>query len=236
MPPLTPVQSQVIAGLLAGKSVSAVARENGIHRSTIYHWRNEHPYFSIVLDQARSRQQVNMYDLVQDLTEQALETVATMLESEDANLRIRAAQTILRVADPGRVPRGLRAPMEIETMADETQAQRAALDLAPLPGSIESDTIRQNSTVKSDPARLSRGPRSIQFETMAAQTSELDLTDFVDTFESDTIRQKPTLKSGPSRNSRCACGSGLKYKRCCGSTQIACPTGHEPRFSAGSPA
>jgi transposase-like protein len=87
MAALTPVQSQVIAGLLAGKSVSAVARENGIHRSTIYEWRNEHPYFSLVLEQCRSRHQVNLYDLVQDLTEQTLETVGTMVQSEDANLR-----------------------------------------------------------------------------------------------------------------------------------------------------
>jgi transposase-like protein len=48
MAALTPVQSQVIAGLLAGNSVSAVARENGIHRSAIYEWRNEHPYFSLL--------------------------------------------------------------------------------------------------------------------------------------------------------------------------------------------
>jgi hypothetical protein len=41
-----------MARLLAGKSISAVARDNGIHRSTIYHWRNEHPYFNIVFDQA----------------------------------------------------------------------------------------------------------------------------------------------------------------------------------------
>ena len=33
MPELTPIQSQVLADLLAGKSVSAAARENGIHRS-----------------------------------------------------------------------------------------------------------------------------------------------------------------------------------------------------------
>ena len=190
MPQFTPIQSQVMAGLLAGKSVSAVARENGIHRSTIYHWRNEHPYFNIVLDQARSRHQVNMYDLVQDLTEQALETVATMLEADDATLRLRAAQTILRVADPARLPKGLRSSMEIETMADQTLAQRAELDLAPMREAIESDTIRQNSTVKSE----------------------------------------------PSRNSRCACGSGLKYKRCCAGSQIARPADREVSFSAASPA
>ncbi len=173
MAQLTCAQSQVIAGLLAGKSVSAVARENGIHRSTIYEWRNEHAYFGLVLDQCRSRHQVNLYDLVQDLTEQALEMVATMLQSEDATLRLRAAQAILRIAQPGRVPKGLRTNMEMETFADQTVAQ----------------------TAKLDPPLVEEEP------------------------ESDTIRQNPTLKSEPARNSRCACGSGLKYKRCCGSVQ-----------------
>jgi transposase-like protein len=142
MPQLTPIQSQVIAGLLAGKSVSAVARENGIHRSTICQWRNEHPYFGLVLDQCRSRHQVNLYDLVQDLTEQALETVAIMLQSEDATVRLRAAQAILRIAHPGRVPKGLRAGMEMETFVDQTVAQTAKLDPPPVEEEPESDTIR----------------------------------------------------------------------------------------------
>ena len=177
MAAFTPIQSQVIAALLAGKSVSAVARENGIHRSTIYHWRNEHPYFNRVLDQCRSRHQVNLYDLVQDLTEKALETVAAMLESEDQNLRLRAALALLRVAQSARVPKGLRVPMEFEIFADQTLAQSAKLDPPPIEEIPESDTIRQN----------------------------------------------PTVRFKPCRNSRCFCGSGLKYKRCCGSVQTHRP-------------
>jgi transposase-like protein len=175
MSQLTPIQNQVLAGLLAGKSVSAVARENGIHRSTIYHWRHEHPYFGMALEQARSRHQVNLYDFVQDLTEQALETVATLLESDDAAVRLRAAQAILRIAEPPRLPRGMRSEVELETFADQTLIQKARLDLKEMP----------------DPA--------------------------LQPAESDTIQHNSTVKSEPGRNSRCSCGSGLKYKRCCGS-------------------
>jgi transposase-like protein len=174
MPELTPVQSQVIAGLLAGKSVSAVARENSIHRSTIYEWRNAHASFGLVLEQCRSRNQVNLYDLVQDLTEEALETVAAMPQSEDANLRLRASQTILRVGGPGRVPKGLQPAMELETFTDQMAVRCAKLDPPPMEKAAESDTIRQN----------------------------------------------PTVKFEPARNSRCACGSRLKYKRCCGIAHI----------------
>jgi transposase-like protein len=158
MPELSPIQCQVVAGLLAGKSVSAVARENNIHRSTIYHWRLEHPYFKVVLDKARSRQQTAMFDLVQDLAEQAIEVVSDLLSSEDANLRLRAAQAILRLANPGHLSKETRSVIDFE-----------ALDAHTAPP-VKFDTIRQNST----------------------------------------------LSPEQCRNSRCACGSGLKYKRCCG--------------------
>lgn len=171
MSQLTPIQEKVLAGLLAGNSVSAVARESGIHRSTIYHWRHEHPYFGVALEQARSRHQVNLYDFIQDLTEQALETIAAMLESDDAHIRLRAAQAVLRIAEPARLPKGMRREVEIETFADQSTIQNARL------------AVKQSS----------------------------------EPVESDTIRQNPTSKFEQARNSRCSCGSGLKYKRCCGS-------------------
>ena len=164
------LQTQVVAGLLAGKSVSAVARENGIHRSTIYNWRHEQPYFTLVLDQARSRHRTSMYDLAQDLAEQALETVEELLGSQDSNLRLRAAQLILRVAEPAHLSRDTKTAMNVETLADHTFA------------------------------------RSMTF----TPTAEAEPAEF------DTIRQNSTLQSEPSRNSRCRCGSGLKFKRCCG--------------------
>ncbi len=172
---LTPIQDQVLAGLHAGKSVSAFSRENVIQRTTIYNWRHEHPNFGVALEQYRTLHQVNMYDFIQDLTEQALETVAALLKSDDAAVRLRAAQAILRIAEPGRLPKGMRSEVEFETFADQSTIGNASLQLkeasSPTPGGVEFDTIRQN----------------------------------------------PALKGEPPRNSRCSCGSGLKYKRCCGS-------------------
>jgi transposase-like protein len=140
MPEVTPIQSQVVAGLPAGKSVSAVARENGIHRSTIYHWRLEHPYFKIVLDKARSRQQTAMFDLVQDLAEEAIEVVSDLFASEGANLRLRAAQAILRLANPGHLSKETKSVIDLEASAAYTP-----------PSQPESDTIRQNPTLPLEP-------------------------------------------------------------------------------------
>ena len=185
MSELTPIQSQVLAGLLAGKSVTAVARENGIHRSTIYEWRHQQRHFIFALDQARSRHQTALFDFVQGLAEQALETVEELLASEDANLRLRAAQVVLRVAAPNHPSKATRSGMEFEALSDHTLAR-----VAKLPFAIEPE-------LEPEPP------------------------------PSDTIRQNPTLQSEPSRNSRCACGSGLNYKRCCGSGRASIAVGSE---------
>ena len=55
MPELTTIQYQVLAGLLAGGSIAAVAREHKIHRSTIYIWQHDHSAFTYALKDARAR-------------------------------------------------------------------------------------------------------------------------------------------------------------------------------------
>ncbi len=136
-----------------------------------------------MLDQARARHQAALYDHVQDLAEQALETIAKALTSEHVNVRLRAAQIILRVAAPGRAPASLHAA------ASPTPSQRA---------------FRLTTE--------DRNHRDVESLVDEARGIAAELP------QSDTTRQNPTLS--PSRNSRCACGSGLKYKRCCGGVTI----------------
>src|SRR5258708_3241150 len=97
---LSDIQSQVLAGLLAGQPVAAVAPDHGIHRSTIYNWRHEHPHFTFALDQARSRLHADLYDQLQDLAAQSLETLGQLLQSPSENVRLRVAQTLLRLGNP----------------------------------------------------------------------------------------------------------------------------------------
>ncbi len=96
MPELTPIQSQVLAGLLAGGSIAAVAREHKIHRSTIYNWQHDHPAFTYALKEARARHRAAMYDAAQDLAARAFETLGALLASDNEQTRLRAAQAILR--------------------------------------------------------------------------------------------------------------------------------------------
>jgi transposase-like protein len=140
MQTLTPVQTQVLAGLLAGQPVAAVAREHGIHRSTIYAWRRDHPHFSQALDQTRSALQAALFDEVQDLASQALEVLGELLRSEDSNVKLRAAQAILRAAPPFRP-------------APEAESGRPP---AEFPNEPKSDTMRHFSTQKTSTRKTGR--------------------------------------------------------------------------------
>jgi len=101
VPELTPLQSQVLAGLLAGGSVAAVAREHKVHRATIYNWRHDIPAFSNALGEARQRQAIAIHDAAQDLAARAYETLGALLNSSSDQTRLQAAQSILRAATAG---------------------------------------------------------------------------------------------------------------------------------------
>ena len=163
MPELTSIQTQVLNGLLSGNSVTAVAREHGIHRSTIYNWRHDHPHFSLALDKARARLETTLYDSTQDLAQRALDSLGELLDSPDANVKLRAIQIILRSA------------RHAEPSVD-SDPDGEARDVADGPESLESDpefdTIRHNSTVIStsspSPEAMTAAPATPDSNTSAA--------------------------------------------------------------------
>jgi transposase-like protein len=131
---LTKLQSQVLAGLLAGGSIAAVAREHRIHRSTIYNWRNEHSAFTAALNEVRNRQHAAMYDAAHDLASRAFETLNALLSCDDSNMRLRAAQTIIRSIAPAGIAQ--HQPPEFATGPDalrERMNHQSALKALPQP-------------------------------------------------------------------------------------------------------
>ena len=145
MQPLTPMQTQVLSGLLSGQPIAAVARDNGIDRSTIYHWRKDHPHFTFALDQARARLQAALYDDVQDLVSQALQVLAELLHSTDDKIRLRVAQTLLRAANPMKANTILHTNVGFENLSDHADGLRAMTALANA-GTPESNTIQPSPT------------------------------------------------------------------------------------------
>lgn len=164
MPELTPIQSQVLAGLLAGGSIAAVAREHKIHRSTIYNWQHDHPAFTYALKDARARHRAIMYDAAQDLAARAYDTLATLLGSDNEQTRLRAAQAILRTTSASASASAAEAVDEhmstsltrVKNIMERRDAIRSiALQDRPLLHStlpVSQDAVRQNSTLLQQPS------------------------------------------------------------------------------------
>lgn len=94
---LTPAQAQVVRSLAAGRSVSAAAREAGLHRSTIHNWLNQSPAFVEAVRQARLDFQIELSGQLLDLSAAALESLRGLLSNPDTPpaVRLRAALAIL---------------------------------------------------------------------------------------------------------------------------------------------
>jgi uncharacterized protein YchJ len=137
---LKPGAAQVLAAIVEGKSVSQAARENGIHRSTIYTWIHHSPAFAAALRQLTEERTLAISDQLLEISGDALDTIRHLVTSEDVPPAVR-----------------LRAALAVVQAAKRTEIT--------LPGSVD--------------------------------------------------ETNPISPQTP-RNSPCPCGSGLKFKRCCG--------------------
>ena len=71
---LTAVQQGVLQALVAGQSISAAAKEAGIHRSTVHLWTQKHPDFARALLAARQQRTDCLLDELGGLADLALDT------------------------------------------------------------------------------------------------------------------------------------------------------------------
>jgi len=94
---LSPAQAQVIAALVLGKTISAAARQVGIHRTTIHHWRRNQPAFRAAVHRARREYVELLNDQLRELASGALETMHKLLDdpATPSTVRLRAALAIL---------------------------------------------------------------------------------------------------------------------------------------------
>ena len=95
---LTPPQREALKHLQAGATVTAAAKAAGVHRSTIYEWRHEHPAFSCALYYAKRDAAHAAADDIRELATLAIDTIRQILTSDkaSASVKLKAAQYVLQ--------------------------------------------------------------------------------------------------------------------------------------------
>jgi transposase-like protein len=190
----SPPKQHVALLLASGKSVTAAAEEAGLHRSTIHQWLKTDSKFAAAVESARGEYVETLRDRLRDQAAIAVQAITDLLTSPNtpASVRLRAA---LAVLERPQFPKpGWNLPERIE--ADH---ERQLLDHLAV---IDADYKIM---------RMSRALRSEQnpLETLTAARQKSTLFDTNSGFS-------PNPSAQPSRNGLCPCGSGKKYKRCCG--------------------
>jgi transposase-like protein len=94
---LSPVQAQIIVALAQGRTITAAAREAGIHRNTIHNWFRD-PEFKAAADEAQQDYVETLNDGLRELAARALETLRELLDDPKTppSIRLKAALFILQ--------------------------------------------------------------------------------------------------------------------------------------------
>ena len=101
---LTPIQIRVLESLVAGLSISAAAKEVGIHRTTVHLWTRTLPDFAGALLTLRQQRADQLIDELGDLADLAINTFRQILSDENASasVRLRAAIEIAKLVESQR--------------------------------------------------------------------------------------------------------------------------------------
>ena len=101
---LTPIQVQVLQSLVAGLSVTAAAKEAGVHRTTVHLWTRTLPDFARAYLTLRQNRADRLVDELGDLADLAINTFRQLLsdESASASVRLKAAMEIVKLVEAQR--------------------------------------------------------------------------------------------------------------------------------------
>src|SRR6185436_10826643 len=94
---LSPKQLQVAVALAQGHTVSAAAREAGVHRGTIYQWIRTEPEFKAAAGAAKREYVAKLNDDLRELSAHALDTLRSLLDDPATPhiVRLKAALAVL---------------------------------------------------------------------------------------------------------------------------------------------
>jgi transposase-like protein len=131
----TEIRAQILEALSNGRSIAAAARDAGVHRSTIHLWIRTDAELSLAVDRARATQQSALFDELQDLAAQAVETLRELLtqSTTPASVKLRAAQAILKAAGSDQPSPELRLSLGIEQTLSRPTKFDTSVESVPRP-------------------------------------------------------------------------------------------------------
>ncbi len=129
---LRPEQEKALAMLVAGKSVTDVAREIGVHRVTLHRWMKSNPSFAAAFNQWREQMQESAHSRLLMMAEKAADALEKTLEAGDGRLAMRYFEKMgmarEREAGPTEAEEVI-AELEIEEMRRSVNRKKEAGDL-----------------------------------------------------------------------------------------------------------
>ncbi|MFN7934557.1 MAG: SEC-C metal-binding domain-containing protein [Bryobacteraceae bacterium] len=193
MHPLNAKQLEAIQALSTGLTATAAADAIGVHRTTLHNWCRTIPDFRDTLE-ASKRAYIDKYrSEMNALAAPSINILRGILDDDTASpsLKLRTALAIIKfvtTAEKSTTPKQQTSDQLLD--AAYMAGYRAAQQDSVAPTAPENDEIHHNSSLSSE------------VETDESATTE-------ETEETHDTHQTP-------RNALCPCGSGAKYKRCCG--------------------
>jgi AcrR family transcriptional regulator len=191
-------------------SVSAAARAAGVHRTTIHHWQRTSKEFSAAVDQARREFTESLADDMLDLAWAAIRALEDLISNPKTPPAVRLKAALAVLQRPQFPKRGWNLPVRLET-----PLQQETLDgIAELEADYHivrmTEAIRKQDE-RTEPRRSRSGSEPTQYE---PSPTPADCCPTAAPASASGSAQQPQAQR--ARNSLCPCGSGQKYKRCCG--------------------
>ena len=100
-PELSPAQTQTVAILAQGGTITAAANAAGVHRSTVHNWFKDCKPFRAAIDEARDESQEQLRDEIKDLNALALKSLRDLLQDPKASSSVRLKAALAVITRPG---------------------------------------------------------------------------------------------------------------------------------------
>ena len=230
-----PAQQAMLRALTEGASKSDAARVANVHRSTINNWERSSAEFRDAVLAAQSIYRETLASQIRRIAAKSLTALEALLDDPKtpAAVRLRAIQFALN--RPRFPQKEWALPESLHDPAMQKVEESMAIIEADYIASRQYDAIRKNDVENVESLRdhfpVSRH-LPLDCPDAGAPTGTMKTRNHVENVENvesvesvepresvKTVESVETVASAPSqipRSALCPCGSGLKYKRCCG--------------------